>query len=168
MADDIFGSGSLDTDVLDSLELKTRDLERAAESFSRTMTRAFSTSLVGGKQFDDVLKSLALRLSDLSLRLAFRPLERMLTNSLDSLFSGVLGNGASLFAASGAVKPFAAGGVIGTPTYFPLSSGSARRNLAAGFVGGTRERGIRGRIAASCVDAGRCDRGNHRRAASPF
>src|SRR3954454_16452522 len=33
------------------------------------------------------------------------------------------GNGASLAAAMGAIKPFAAGGVIGTPTYFPLASG---------------------------------------------
>jgi phage-related minor tail protein len=28
-------------------------------------------------------------------------------------------------AANGGIKPFASGGVIGTPTYFPLSSGGA-------------------------------------------
>lgn len=125
MADDFSDSAKLDTDVLDAIQLKTRDLEVTANSFSRAMTRAFSTSLVGGKQFDDVLKSLALRLSDLSLRLAFRPLERILSNSLESLFSGFagIGGGASLFAANGAVKPFASGGVIGAPTYFPMSDG---------------------------------------------
>src|SRR3954454_10626988 len=33
------------------------------------------------------------------------------------------GHGANLAAAMGAIKPFAAGGVIGTPTYFPLTAG---------------------------------------------
>ena len=42
------------------------------------MTQAFSTSVTGGKQFDDVLKSLALRISDLAVSLAFKPLEKSL------------------------------------------------------------------------------------------
>lgn len=113
--------------TLDSLTLRTRDLELGASSFSRAMTQAFATSVTGGKQFDDVLKSLTLRLSDLAVRLAFKPLERSLTSGLESLLSGLTGLGGSagtgLTAASGAVKPFASGGVIGTPTYFPLLQG---------------------------------------------
>lgn len=123
MADD-FSSAGINTDVLDSIQIKTRDLEVAADGFSRAMSRAFSTSLVSGKQFDDVLKSLALRLSDMSVRLAFRPLERTIASGLDNLFSGLFGAGdVKLAAASGAVKPFASGGVIGTPTYFPMADG---------------------------------------------
>lgn len=125
MANDNFGQQTLDNDMLDSLQVKTRDLEQGANNFARAMSGAFATSLVGGRQFDDVLKSLALRLSDLSLRIAFRPLERTLTSGLDSLFSGLsgLGGNVSLQAASGAIKPFASGGVIGSPTYFPLAQG---------------------------------------------
>jgi len=125
MADNLDDQSAIDLGVLDSLELKTRDLERAANSFARSMTRAFSASLTGGKQFDDILKSLALRLSDLALRLAFRPLERTLASGLESLIGGLSGisGGVSLFAAQGAVKPFASGGVIGAPTYFPLGDG---------------------------------------------
>ena len=67
MADD---TELLDTaSTLDSLSLKTRELSTGANSFARAMTSAFATSVTGGKQFDDVLKSLALRLSDLSVRL---------------------------------------------------------------------------------------------------
>src|SRR4051812_21350914 len=115
--------------TLDSLSLKTKDLTASAGGFARAMTQAFSASVTGGKQFDDVLKSLALRISDLAVRLAFKPLEKSLTGGIESLLSGLTGIGAggsasgSLAAASGAIKPFAAGGVIGTPSYFPLLGG---------------------------------------------
>src|SRR4051812_6615411 len=124
-----------DTDILstsstlDSLSLKTKDLTAAAQGFARAMTQAFSASVTGGKQFDDVLKSLALRLSDLAVKLAFKPLEKSLTSGITSLLSGLTGGvtgstaSNSTTAASGAIKPFAAGGVIGTPSYFPLMNG---------------------------------------------
>lgn len=113
--------------TLDTLALRTRDLEFGALSFSRAMTGAFAATVTGGRQFDDVLKSLTLRLSDLAVRLAFKPLEKSIASGIGSLLSGLTGTGAatgvSLAAASGAVKPFASGGVIGAPTYFPLSPG---------------------------------------------
>ncbi len=113
--------------TLDSLSLKTKDLTASAGGFARAMTQAFSASVTGGKQFDDVLKSLALRISDLAVRLAFKPLEKSLTSGITSLLSGLTGVGGSaatkVEAASGAIKPFAAGGVIGTPSYFPLLGG---------------------------------------------
>jgi phage-related minor tail protein len=113
--------------TLDGLSLKTKDLTASATAFSRAMTQAFSTSITGGKQFDDVLKSLGLRISDLAVRLAFKPLEKSLASGISGLLSGLTGAGgsgsSSLAAASGAIKPFASGGVIGTPTYFPLANG---------------------------------------------
>jgi phage-related minor tail protein len=114
--------------TLDGLTLKTKDLTAGAGAFSRAMTQAFAVSVTGGKQFDDVLKSLALRISDLAVRLAFKPLEKSLASGISGLLSGLTGSvgggaSASLAAASGAIKPFAAGGVIGTPSYFPLVGG---------------------------------------------
>lgn len=119
--DDILSTGG----TLDSLTLKTRDLETSANGFARAMTRAFATSVTGAKQFDEVLKSLALRLSDMAVRLAFKPLEKSLSSGLENLFSGLFGGGATTTTnnARGAVKPFAAGGVIGTPSYFPMMDG---------------------------------------------
>src|SRR3954453_21827969 len=107
-----------DTDILstsstlDGLALKTKDLTAGAQGFARAMTQAFSASVVGGKQFDDVLKSLALRISDLAVRLAFKPLEKSLTSGITGLISGLTGSAggatsSSLAAASGAIKPFA-------------------------------------------------------------
>jgi phage-related minor tail protein len=131
MANDLIdgGVGTADVTELNSLmgalEQRTNRLAVSANGFASAMGRAFSSSIAGGKQFDDVLKSLALRLSNMALTAAFRPLAQGLLSGVNSLFAGLFGNGATVQAAMGAIKPFAAGGVIGTPTYFPLASGGA-------------------------------------------
>ena len=48
---------------LERVQARTSNLAISANSFASAMTRAFQQSMAGGKQFDDVLKSLALRLS---------------------------------------------------------------------------------------------------------
>ena len=121
MADDTFDRASaleLD-DALARLESRTAALTVSANGFAGAMTRAFTQSVSGGKQFDDVLKSLGLKLSSLVVGAAFKPIASGITGGLNSLF----GNLAGVQAAAGGIKPFAAGGVIGTPTYFPLMTG---------------------------------------------
>jgi phage-related minor tail protein len=109
--------------TLDGLDARQKNLASGANGFATAMTRAFTQATVGGKQFDDVLKSLALRISSLAVSQAFKPIAggiaSSITGGLTSLFNGLFGVKANL----GAIKPFAAGGVIGAPTYFPLSSG---------------------------------------------
>jgi phage-related minor tail protein len=104
--------------TLDSLRSKTLDLTAAVTGFSKVMTQAFASSITGGKQFEDVLKSLALKLSDLAVKAAFKPLESALGSGLQALTAG-LGGGS----ASDNIRPFAAGGVIAAPSYFPLGDG---------------------------------------------
>lgn len=112
------------SNVMDGLQTRTTSLTVGANSFSTAMARAFTQASVGGKQLDDVLKSLALRLSTLTVTQAFKPIVGGLTGGLQNLFGGLFGtNTNNLVAAMGAIKPFAAGGVIGTPTYFPLQPG---------------------------------------------
>jgi lambda family phage tail tape measure protein len=136
MADDsIDGGGTELTDTLDGVHQRTQKLETSANGFANAMTKAFAGSVTGGKQFDDVLKSLAMNLSNMALKAAFKPLASGLAGGLQDLFSGLFGGlfggggeqgsgaAAELAASMGAIKPFAAGGVVGTPTYFPLSSG---------------------------------------------
>jgi len=106
---------------VDQLTTKTQALSSEAKGFARAMTSAFSQAITGGKQLEDVLKSLVLKISDLALKAALKPLTSGLATGFDSLFSGLFGGGAK--AADGAIKPFAAGGVIGTPSYFPMLGG---------------------------------------------
>jgi lambda family phage tail tape measure protein len=109
----------------------------SATAFARLMTKAFSDAATGGKQFDDVLKSLALRLSSMAVTQAFKPLAKGLAGSLSKMIGDLIGGGMTdggggkpapmpgdvLTSSMNGIMPFASGGVIGTPTYFPLSSG---------------------------------------------
>jgi phage-related minor tail protein len=114
----------------------TDALGTSATSFARTMSKAFADATAGGKRLDDVLRQLALRLSDMAVAQAFQPLARNLAGGLGDLFGGVFGDNPgtsgrqgraldaiSLMSKSGGLTAFAAGGVIATPAYFPLGPG---------------------------------------------
>jgi phage-related minor tail protein len=113
------------SNTMEGLERGTSRLAASANGFASAMSRAFTSSIVGGKQFDDVLKGLALRLSSMALTAAFRPLAQALMGGINSLFAGMTGGSAASKMAMGGIKPFAVGGVIGTPAYFPLATGGA-------------------------------------------
>lgn len=104
--------------TLASVQRRADALALSAGGFASAMTRAFAQAASGGKQFDEVLKSLALRLSNLAVREAFRPLAGGFAGGLGGVFSGQ-----PFVQAIGGIRAFAAGGVIGAPGYFPLSGG---------------------------------------------
>jgi phage-related minor tail protein len=132
------------------LSLDTRDFkrklteaDRLAKAFSSTLSKAFTDLAVKGKSFESVLGDVAKRLSQVALRAALKPLEDQLTKSLASLLNGMSaggggGGGGGLLGAlgngfgnwlgglmggggAGSVLPFAKGGVVAAPTYFPMS-----------------------------------------------
>ncbi|MCX5493082.1 phage tail tape measure protein [Kaistia dalseonensis] len=96
-------------------EASLDDLARRADGFSAAITRAFRSAVTGGKDFDDVLKGLALSISSIALNAALKPL----SSGLGSLIGGI----ATTAFAKGGVVPFADGGVVASPTYFPLGGG---------------------------------------------
>ncbi|UOK71041.1 phage tail tape measure protein [Ancylobacter polymorphus] len=97
------------------------EAERLARGFGRAVGDALTGATLKGREADDVLRSLAGRLSSLALDIAFKPLEQ----GVSGLLQGALG-GLSGFAKGGAfehgrVTPFARGGVVAAPTYFPMA-----------------------------------------------
>jgi phage-related minor tail protein len=96
-----------------------------ADGFGRAMTTAFRRSVVEGRRLEDVLKSLALSLSGRALNAALAPIGRGFADLLGSLFGGIAGGIG--FAKGGAfgpgVTPFARGGVVSAPSFFPLRGG---------------------------------------------
>lgn len=116
-------SGAELSGTFDTVEEKTGRLALSANSFASAMTHAFTQATTGGKQFDDVLKSLALRLSSLALQQALKPLVKSIGASAGGAFSDVGASGPFNFFGAGGIKPFATGGVIAAPSYFPLSNG---------------------------------------------
>jgi phage-related minor tail protein len=113
--------------TFDGLQARSSNLLASTNGFANAMARAFTSAATGGKQLDNVMQSLALRISNMALSAALRPVTSGIAGGLNNLFSGLFSGGdnagANIAAATGAIKPFAAGGVIGTPTYFPMASG---------------------------------------------
>lgn len=97
---------------VEGLKAKTVDLTVAATNFSTTMTQAFSASSASGQNFDGVLKGLRDRL----MSLAAKPTTEGLAGLLKGFLSGVGGHGTS-------VRGYADGGIIGSPSYFPMAGG---------------------------------------------
>jgi phage-related minor tail protein len=123
------------------------------------MTKAFTDATVGGKQFDDVLKSMGLKLSSMAVSQAFKPVATALTKGLTGVLGDIFGTNTGGSGGGGQgggedggrgncccncqpagggclptsmptmplpwknLFPFASGGVIGAPTYFPMSGG---------------------------------------------
>lgn len=99
------------------------DVEVSARGFSSALASAFTGLVVQGKDLGSVLEQLAVRLSNLALTAALKPLEAGLTSLLSGASSG-LGFADGGVIDGGRVKPFARGGVVAAPTYFPLSGAS--------------------------------------------
>jgi hypothetical protein len=92
--------------VLDGAKGRIDALTLSSKQFESAMTRAFMQASVGGKQLDDVLKGLALRLSSMAVAKAFNPFAATLTSGFGTVFSGVFGgqgNGGGPSAGAGAV-----------------------------------------------------------------
>lgn len=113
-----------------SLGSLTQSLSKSADSFGRSITSAFAKGIVEGKRFDDVLRSVGRSITETLLRSALKPLQTSLSSLLGTGLkglTGLFGGGFSLGDLGGGggvpVAPFAEGGVIASPAYFPLGRG---------------------------------------------
>lgn len=130
-SDTVPTSLSLDTSVF---RREVSNAESLGKGLSRTLTRAFADVAVSGKSLGDVVGLISQRLARLAISNALKPLEqgfgdvfKSLTKGVGGLFGGEASagqNGASGGAGDGAsLFPFAQGGVISSPTFFPLGGG---------------------------------------------
>jgi lambda family phage tail tape measure protein len=111
-----------------SLGSLTQSLSKSADSFGKSITSAFAKGIVEGKRFEDVLRSVGRSITETLLKSALKPLQSGLSSllgtgvkSLTGLFAGGLGG---LGSGGGVpVMPFAEGGVVASPAYFPLGRG---------------------------------------------
>ena len=107
--------GGPDARTTDAFQREMQKATSVAEGFGRAMTKAFDGAIVRGRDFGDVLRSLALQLSSMAIGAALKPVGE----GFGKLFEQFLGGS---LATTATVPPFAAGGAIATPSYFPLSA----------------------------------------------
>jgi phage-related minor tail protein len=99
-------------------ELKTemQDLSRLADSFGNRLVTSLASAVIHGRKLSDVFRSLALSTANQALSQALRPLGNLVGN----LFANAKGNVVN----HGRVTPFATGGIVNSPTLFPLRNGT--------------------------------------------
>ena len=128
MADSPFDGLQSSHADLREMEDQLANLSKLSARFSLTLGQAFTDATLKGRSLGDTLSSLTLKLSEMTLKAAFAPLNDQLGGAL----AGLLKDAPSLLSATGFAKgagfspmptPFAEGGVIASPMTFPLSEG---------------------------------------------
>ncbi|MEH6689886.1 MAG: phage tail tape measure protein [Pseudorhizobium pelagicum] len=93
----------------EQLAVVMADLEARSQRFGAALTGALRSAAVGGKGLEDVLRGLGSRLSDIALSAGLKPLETALGRAIGGMV--------------GSVVPFAEGGVVRSPSFFPMGGG---------------------------------------------
>jgi phage-related minor tail protein len=93
----------------EQLAVVMADLEGRSQRFGAALTGALRSAALGGRGLEDVLRGLGSRLSDIALSAGLKPLE----NALGKAIGGMVGS----------VVPFAEGGVVRSPSFFPMGGG---------------------------------------------
>lgn len=104
-----------------ALQEQLAECARLGARFGNALSQSLVDATLRGKGLTDVMRTLALRLSEIALKAAFKPLTDALGGGLAGLVSGIA------FAKGGVVRgplpvPFAQGGVISSPIAFPLDN----------------------------------------------
>src|SRR5919206_2965357 len=98
MADDLIDAGDAASALsgsINDVNTRTRGLTSSSNAFARAITTAFAQGATGAKSFDSVLKSLALRLSTLSVSMALKPAVGALFGGSKLALGGLFGSSSS-------------------------------------------------------------------------
>ena len=133
-----------------------------SDGFGKSMTTALRQAIVQGKQLDQVLKGLSLNLINASLSSALRPVFDSLGSAVESglgaamngVFGGLMGFRDGGVFDRGRVQPFASGGVVSQPTYFPMSGGTGLMGEAGPEAIMPLTRGPDGRLGVATAGGG--------------
>lgn len=101
---------------LGDVELELGRIRDLADGVARTISAGFRGALLDGKSLKSVLGDIARSFADIALKAAIKPLGDLAGGLMEKLFAGTS-------PALGTVTPFAKGGVIASPSYFPLGRG---------------------------------------------
>lgn len=86
-----------------------------ADGVARSLSNAFRGAILDGKSLKSVLADVSRAFADIALKAAFKPVGDLVSGAIEGLFRAAnpaLG-----------VTPFAKGGVISAPSYFPMGQG---------------------------------------------
>ncbi|HTJ56992.1 MAG TPA: phage tail tape measure protein [Devosiaceae bacterium] len=114
-SDPLFSDGF--STELSGVSTQLGQINSLAGSVSRSITSAFRSAAVDGKSLNNVLGDIALSFSNIALKAALQPVSQLISGFVSNLFTATNPT-------LGGVTAFAKGGVIASPTYFPMGSGT--------------------------------------------
>ena len=146
----------LDT-ASETLADRLTTIDGLSKSVGTSLSGALKGAIVQGKSLDVVLRGIAERLSSKALDAALSPLTSALGTGVSSLVSslaGALGFARGGVFAGGRPTPFADGGVVSTPTYFPMRGGTGLMGEAGAEAIMPLARGPDGRLGVAAQSGG--------------
>lgn len=137
MATDLFGESF--RDELSDVSVELGRIGDLADGVARSVSRAFRGAVTDGKSFRSVLGDIAGAFADIALKAAFKPLGTLVGGLVETLFTATNPT-------LGGVTAFAKGGVIASPSYFPLGKGMGLAGEAGPEAIMPLQRGADGRL----------------------
>ena len=137
-------------------------LDRLSQRFGTSLSGAFAKNVAAGRQLDGVLGSVGASLAKAASRAALAPVRRGIASLVKGLFDAggaseavgpALARGGVV--AGGRVTPFAQGGVVAAPTYFPLKGGLGLMGEAGPEAVMPLSRGTDGRLGVAASGGAR-------------
>lgn len=132
------------------------DLKSLEKSFSSGLRGALDGLITDGAKLSDVFRNLALSIADTAFKAAITPvtdhLGGMFGNLVNGMFGGAFANGAAF--SEGKVVPFANGGVVSSPTFFPMKGATGLMGEAGPEAIMPLTRGADGRLGVAAQGGG--------------
>ena len=143
----------------ESMVFTGREVGSLTNSIGRGLRRAFDGLVFDGMKLSDALRDVAKSMADSVYNVAMRPVQNAVggavASGINGLLSGLLpfANGGSF--AQGRVMPFARGGVISSPTTFPMRGATGLMGEAGPEAIMPLTRGADGRLGVQAQGGGR-------------
>lgn len=143
----------------DSMAFTGKEVNTLSNGVGRGLRRAFDGLVFDGMKLSDALKSVAQTMSDTVYSVAMKPVQQAVGGALAKGVTGLLGglfpfeNGGAF--TQGRVMPFAKGGVVASPTTFPMRGATGLMGEAGPEAIMPLARGADGRLGVQAAGGGR-------------
>jgi len=143
----------------ESMLFTGREVNSLSSGISSGLRRAFAGLVLDGAKLSDALQTVARSMVDTAFSLAMKPVNQALAGAISEGVTGLV-SGAMPFADGGAftqgrVMPFAKGGVVGSPTYFPMRGATGLMGEAGPEAIMPLRRGADGKLGVASAGGGR-------------
>ncbi|MCT8329222.1 phage tail tape measure protein [Albidovulum sediminis] len=143
----------------DSMVFTGREVNTLSRGIGSGLRRAFDGLVLDGVRLSDALKGVAQSIVDTVTNIALAPVQNALggalANGLNSALSGVFAFEKGAGFAQGRVMPFARGGIVSSPTVFPMRGATGLMGEAGPEAIMPLMRGADGRLGVQGAGGGR-------------